>query len=417
MVSWLDAKDAECGGAGRATGVPLRVETCDMDGVAVRGVTAGKQADANQSLLSVPFAWTVDETTARNAYPRNAPWPVGFAAFLLRERAKGRESRWATYLDTIHPSIEDVGSVLADPKTAADALKHDFPHAATAVLELDALVRDAAAMDKTYDEDAWRWAIASVLSRTLRTKGGARLMIPAVDMLNHGGAAKNIALARERRDGEGNDVIHVVATRNIDEGEQLLFTYGDTRANDDFFLYYGFFVPGVGHDLVRLWDDVGACAAWAGLDARTAQAAAASAPGAQPEEGDAVPRVPMLPLSALQAGTPERVQAPFRLHDDVALGGRGDRVPLAEEVLARADGFVDTRAIAVLMAASGGTSTLPPEAAINAVARAIAARCEELLAACLDEREHGAGGGIAAGYRREKKAVLARLRDGMGCVR
>ena len=67
MVRWLDAKDAECGGAGRATGVPLRVETCDMDGVAVRGVTAGKQADANQSLLSVPFAWTVDETTARNA--------------------------------------------------------------------------------------------------------------------------------------------------------------------------------------------------------------------------------------------------------------------------------------------------------------------------------------------------------------
>jgi len=410
---WLNDADERHKGLGRAFGVPLAVEDCAMGDATVRGVTAQADAAANTSLLSVPFAATIDEAGARAAYGPggdSVPWPVAFAHFLLVDRARGRQSEWAPYVDTLHPQLEYVGSVLADAEGVATLLDDGLAYAARAVRELDELVYDAARRDTRFDADAWRWAIASVLSRTLRTRaGGARLMIPAVDMLNHGGAAKNIALAKERREGEGNDIIHVVATSSIAKGDQLLFTYGDTRANDDFFLYYGFLLPNASHDIARLWDDVHACAAWAeryfGASAVSAEAASC-ARGATPQVGDAVPRVPLLPLDAPPDMEVDRIQAPFRLHFDEAIGDAADVVPLADELLVRADACVDTRASAILSTAAGGNA--------HAVSGAIAARCDELLASLGDV--HGRPGTshlseLATSFRREKARVLSRVRD------
>ena len=55
-------------------------------------------------------------------------------------------------------------------------------------------------------------------------------------MLNHGGYLKNITvgLARAFWHGPEDGVAMVLALRDIKEGEQVLFSYGDDRSNDDF---------------------------------------------------------------------------------------------------------------------------------------------------------------------------------------
>ena len=61
-----------------------------------------------------------------------------------------------------------------------------------------------------------------------------------IDLLNHGGTAANVTLSLSRSNwaGAGDDSaslsVSVVTTRDVAAGEQLLWTYGNTRCNDDF---------------------------------------------------------------------------------------------------------------------------------------------------------------------------------------
>ncbi|EFJ44774.1 hypothetical protein VOLCADRAFT_94881 [Volvox carteri f. nagariensis] len=135
-------------------------------------------------------------------------------------------------------------------------------------------------------EGEFRWALSVVHSRTFANAApgggvGVRMLVPLVDMLNHGGdtaaqgslglvgpgggevATDNVRwdLLPPDRSSAGGWSMAVSATRDIHPGQELLLSYGE-RPNDDFFLHYGFVPRANPHDDAVLWPDLEAALEW-----------------------------------------------------------------------------------------------------------------------------------------------------------
>ncbi|KAI8467622.1 MAG: hypothetical protein J3K34DRAFT_429986 [Monoraphidium minutum] len=300
-------------------------------------------------------------------------------------------------------------------------------------------------------------ALHLVQSRTIRLAvTGCRVMIPAVDCLNHGGSAGacgTLALGSSSWAVGGERTINFVTTRDVAAGEQVLWTYGD-RSSEDFFAYHGFVLPGNPQEEVQLWGSVAELAAWfhkrysIGTPSALAWSLAKAEAGAQEAAQRAAqlaaiacasPRVPgtcsclvaplWLPgapergdfrdtrggaqlegwLAALKRAGPlvERRLAALRLH--LPEWGTADCAASPPELVACADGRCDVRIGAALV-----YLYVTSQSRVDYAAKLVSLRARQLLAGfptTADEDEDALGAGRVAGALREVVAFrLAKKR-------
>ncbi|GBF93348.1 hypothetical protein Rsub_06386 [Raphidocelis subcapitata] len=507
LAAWLEAA------GGRVTGLDLR--PCRMGAATVRGLVATAPARAGDALLSLPLPRALRDDAVPAAFP-GAPWAASMAAFLLAEAARGAASDWAPYIASLPGghllacgggAAESGGAGRSGSESGSGSGSasssgggSDWPAGTLALSDAEVAevqYAPAVAALQAYRQlarqsyEAWRdtgspiaaaggWerfalALHLVQSRTIRLAiTGCRVMIPAVDCLNHGGssgATGALALGGASWAPASERSICFVASRDVAAGEQVLWTYGD-RSNEDFFVYHAFVVDGQDnpHEEVQLWGGAAELAAWhaaeTGAGARAPAAAEAAAADAARRAvqagtiGCSSPHVPgtcswlLVPLGAgagggggggsgsesgggaledwlrgvkRGGGRVQRRLAPLRLHTP-EWGAAG--CPAApDELLACRDGRLDARAAAALIALSEAAAAPagPAGGAAAEAARMVRRRAAQLLAgfpttAEADEkllRDGTADGQPLTGlyrevvaYRLAKKRVLAELANG-----
>ncbi|KAF6256015.1 hypothetical protein COO60DRAFT_1659403 [Scenedesmus sp. NREL 46B-D3] len=231
-----------------------------MGAVTVRGLVALEDLPPSTPILSVPVSSTLRDDRAPEAYP-GAPWNANLAAQLLQERQKGSASTFWPYLATLPDSCcsplllqeHQLPEVQYGPAMAAIASYREAVRAAY----------DAGQPQFSWQD--WAWAVHMVQSRSIRLAiTGCKVMIPGVDLLNHGGAAANgqLALGKASWQLQGEPAVCFVTSRHIAAGQQVLWSYG-TRGNDDYFVYHGFALPDNPDEDVVLFEDVQQLLGWA----------------------------------------------------------------------------------------------------------------------------------------------------------
>lgn len=247
---------------------------------AERGIAAVQPIAAGQRLLALPLRLALTDYAgdpdAAAVGLEDAPWAVRLAAKLLREVQQGPASQWAPYLQVLPTSVPQLSE--------ADATASEYSPLVAALrlqrqLADDWFARLAREATGSATLDAFDWALSVVHSRTFGSaaKGGGvgvRMMVPLLDMLNHGGDEKagthlpHVATDSVRWDLVPPDQaasaqweVHLSATRDIEEGEEVLLSYGE-RHNDDFLVHYGFVPAGNPHDDVLLFPHLEAALEW-----------------------------------------------------------------------------------------------------------------------------------------------------------
>ncbi|KAG1666832.1 hypothetical protein FOA52_009456 [Chlamydomonas sp. UWO 241] len=360
MADWLRQRG---GGVDRVT-----LGDFDMGGFTVRGLVATETLPQGSALITVPLACTLRDDNVPEAYP-GAPWNVNMAAFLMEQRAAYEAdagSEWSPYIASLPAGVD---GPLTLTETEVDAIQ--YPQAVRAVRAYRAFARDAYEQWESHQQgqqggDSWDrfvWALHMVQSRTIRLAVlGCRAMIPAVDMLNHGGpsgAVGSLALGSASWQSGGERSVMFITNRVVEAGEQVLWSYG-ARCNDDFFVYHGFGLADNQDEDVVLFDTVQECAEWAahalapssgcGVHTLAAAGAAAATAAAAAWVGAtarcAAPQVPgtssslMVPartaLDALAASESAATSATAATFTTPTTAGCGEQGAAAAAALARA---------------------------------------------------------------------------------
>eukprot|EP00210_Caulerpa_lentillifera_P001505 g1443.t1 len=220
----------------------------------------------NETFLRIPMKIVIadhqdDEETNKLVY-KGAPYSVRLACKLLREKALAEESSWYPYIQSLPPRVS---CPLLD-FTSSDLLGLDYNDVVEQLESYKAMV------DKSWNKleleahgkatmDEYLWAMSIVHSRSFGTDGkrgplGIHMLVPLVDMFNHGGDFYQVLyrkqiikldsaewrLVRPELAQSGMWEMEVKASSSIEPNCEILMSYGE-RSNDDFFLYYGFIPP------------------------------------------------------------------------------------------------------------------------------------------------------------------------------
>jgi hypothetical protein len=279
FANWLVANGVQGVGTPESK-IALYLEASDERGVAaVQGISKGEQ------LARVPLHLAITDQPSDSEEPADGgersscgdenAWSVRLATKLVSMLQQGEECPWKPYLDVLPAHVptplvsfewEDVKSIAYSPGRLA------FDKALW-------LLSTGSSSTKSIDNESFEWAVSVVHSRTfglpcVTGKGvGIRMLVPLIDMLNHGedqlagppGQAGIVPTDNVRWDVVrrfNNESFMVLsATRDIAQGEELLLSYGE-RNNDDFFLHYGFIPPRNPHDDVTLFTNLEHATAW-----------------------------------------------------------------------------------------------------------------------------------------------------------
>ncbi|MEW5308892.1 MAG: hypothetical protein WDW38_000813 [Sanguina aurantia] len=250
-------------------------------------MTEPEDIPAGDVILVVPLRCALtdhpDDEESHHLMYEGAPWSVRLAAKLLRQSAAGPSSAWSHYLAVLPAQIPTPVTTYSWDQIKAIT----YPPAANALHSAGALVADAfshsseESLGGDCDQERLAWAMSVVHSRTFGSaarKGGVgvRMLVPLVDMLNHGGdeaqqhlSGAVVATDNVRWDLRGPGVsgegggwrMEVSATRDVREGAELLLSYGE-RPNDDFFIHYGFVPRANPHDEVVVFEDLEEALDW-----------------------------------------------------------------------------------------------------------------------------------------------------------
>mmetsp|Transcript_40319 Transcript_40319/g.95819 ORF Transcript_40319/g.95819 Transcript_40319/m.95819 type:complete len:347 (+) Transcript_40319:75-1115(+) len=162
-----------------------------------RGLIAVKDIAEGEELVTVPLRIALtdhpeDEESNYLLY-QDAPWSVRLAAKILREKAKGSNSPWKSYIDVLPTTI-------LSPLTNfswEEMLEVQYEPAKNSIFEAHWLAaesykRCSSAAISGATESEFRWALSVVHSRTFGTAAktggvGVRLLVPVIDMINHAG--------------------------------------------------------------------------------------------------------------------------------------------------------------------------------------------------------------------------------------
>uniref|UniRef100_A0A7S0QT59 Rubisco LSMT substrate-binding domain-containing protein n=1 Tax=Pyramimonas obovata TaxID=1411642 RepID=A0A7S0QT59_9CHLO len=249
----------------------------DMGGESIRGLAATKDLQPKDVLMSVPIYCTIVAEEIAQPFD-GASWGASLAAKVFQEQARGEESPFYAYLQTLPPSATT--TVLAQPHELAEV---QYEPMAARIQDLTLRFQHDFDQCPPFALEGASWVdfvnvLATIYSRTFRING-RRYLIPAVDQLNHTVGEHQA----EWRLDEAEGVINVVATAPVPSGGQLFASYGH-RSNDDFLLFYGFVPAKNPADDVEVFNTVDAAVEWAvdrfAPDDPTAARAAAAAAAA-----------------------------------------------------------------------------------------------------------------------------------------
>ena len=144
--------------------------------------------------------------------------------------------------------VEIIAARLDDDEARRDAT--------TFAEQIETSFQEEKTLDDALSEDEWRWAVSLVHSRTFRIENERgdrpprRAMVPVADLINHTSAPSEVNADWSLEDGE----FTVRATRDVKEGDELLFSYGD-QSDRHFALFYGFIPKRNDFNRVKLFEN------------------------------------------------------------------------------------------------------------------------------------------------------------------
>ena len=222
--------DCAAGGRGLVSGAPLR------RGAVVLALPAGAllSAAAARAALGADVAAAVDE----GAWTEH----VLVMLLLLRERARGRASRWARWLRLLPAAFDNLASwsdAELRPLHGCDCYWQAVAaREEVAALHRSVAARVGAAAAGTLAE--WRWAYGAVATRAIalpaalgELDAGALVIVPVLDMANHAAAAQ-LELTVDAASGE----LRATTLAAVGAGTQLFLSYGSLDA-EALLLSYG----------------------------------------------------------------------------------------------------------------------------------------------------------------------------------
>eukprot|EP00775_Hariotina_reticulata_P012242 gene12242-biopygen14138 len=367
-----------------------------MEGVVVRGLVAQKELPSGTPVLSVPISHTLRDDKVSPAYS-GAPWNASLAAYLLSERSKGSNSSMWPYLCTLPADCS--GSPLLLPADMVPEVQ--YPPAVVALQAFQKFARESyeqwkeqqqqQQQQQQYSWSDWCWALHMVQSRSIRLAiTGCKVMIPGIDLLNHGGSAANgqLVLSRASWQVEGEPAICFVTTRSIAAGEQQLVCWAVQHLPSLHTLQ-----SQVQPDkLASLADEV-ADRAMQGASARCSSAAIPGTSSSLLMEQDCLPqqlqqqdgqgRRVEAAMAALRGSVLQRRLASFRLHRSD--WGTGSCPSSAPELVLKRDGCIDVRVPIVLaalqdqVAEHSVNSSISNGTTADLLKQLLNARCQQLL--------------------------------------
>ena len=233
-------------------------ESADMG----RGIFATKSVVQDDLVLSVPLTMCMCRKTAlqdkskrvRKAYNALRDDEDLVALFILREKAKGSNSRFEPYLSVLPKRVpltmffsDSELKALQSPKRVSEAkkrerqLKKRFKNVQP---QLGALFKDIPEDKKLNKFEHYAWAVAIVGSRALSMMG-TKYLVPFADMFNyaphHEERAANNGAEFLRYHKVQNGKFNVYADRACRAGAQLVEDYGD-NSNTLYINHHGFVV-------------------------------------------------------------------------------------------------------------------------------------------------------------------------------
>jgi hypothetical protein len=289
FVQWLQANGAE--GLGHDDSKLALYEGDNNE----RGIACVKPIKNKEQLVKLPLYLSIadhpdDEDISLYfppSLPTSPPWNVRLASKLLRLRAQGQDCPFFPYLRVLPITVPRASEAL--PWDATSEI--EYQPALDALFNASWIESDGWQYLKQIDpeigvcggadREEWAWALSVVHSRTFGAAGtgggiNVRLMVPFIDMLNHGGDVftsphgQSSSLSSEPSDSVRWDVVKKLsgdwimvlsATRDISPGEEVLLSYGE-KENDDFFVHYGFCPCRNPHDRYGLFDSLSQAVDW-----------------------------------------------------------------------------------------------------------------------------------------------------------
>ena len=254
-----------------------------------RGLYATSRVKAGEPVLAVPFELCLVCVAEAGDESITSPWDAPhrdakdtmLARKLLYALGKGaaipddaavtpvQQAFWQEWQEMLPP----MGS-LSHPVTLLEAALedlHDGRLAKAALLQqgrVDAVLADVA--QASTDERRWAVALSSSRPFTIplahddeRRAQALAAFVPFVDMANHDADANCVVEGRGSGGGVGGgvsggavpafDVVGLVASRDLDAGEEILISYFDAEPNSHIFSRFGFVVAeGNRHDRLGL---------------------------------------------------------------------------------------------------------------------------------------------------------------------
>ena len=352
-----------------------------------------------------------------------ALWSMQLGVALCAARRQGSDSRWHAYTEQLPQKLS---SALA-PWSGDSAALTAWPPTAQRVAGMRATLRrlHAASAPAALELDELCWATAIAASRAYRVRPGvgadAARLLPVIDLANYDTTKRATAEVGNAPAGHAPQSVALLATADLAAGTAVTVDYGRGRPldNERLLLEYGFTLPALEHDTLRL--PLGAISAGLAHVAGTSGTSDGESDGESDGggggsggdgDGDAegtLSEEEMAELGALQAA---------------ALGRLGDVEEHGLRFLGGGAPDERTRAVARALCArkpaelaEATTAATPPPAALEdratAVLRAVAAcalsEMGEAGGVGEDEGEEEGGFEAAArGYCEERRAILRR---------
>ena len=251
-----------------AVGASARVR-CGENADGVRGLLATKNIASGERVLAVavPERALVDDPS-----DSTRTWSRQLARRVVETRRdaggtggddddEAREEFMRAYAMTLPAFGAPAIGLANDPKCVeiiAAGLDDDEARrdATTFAEQIETSFQEEKTLDDALSEDEWRWAVSLVHSRTFRIENERddgpprRAMVPAADLINHTSAPSEVNADWSLEDGE----FTVRATRDVKEGDELLFSYGD-QSDRYFALFYGFIPKRNDFNRVKLFEN------------------------------------------------------------------------------------------------------------------------------------------------------------------
>ncbi|GMH33156.1 hypothetical protein BSKO_00990 [Bryopsis sp. KO-2023] len=382
-----------------------------------RGVASLAPIAKDELVVRLPLRLAIvdvtDDLDDGVEFYEGAPWSVRLACKLLRLKSEGFQCPWYPYLQSLPDLVPGILSTFQwedmqaiEYQELKDKVNFDI------WLVMDSWQRLSADAHGGASRDEYDWAMSIVHSRCFGVVGkkggvGAHMLLPYVDMMNHGGDCTDGLLSgnAEAMDNVRWDVeaspdspstatdLCVYACRDIQKGEEILLSYGE-RNNDDFLLHYGFVPPRNPRDDVILFPGLEEAIEWYCQ--------------AFPMEGDQS-EIDALKESALKAGEAEDVTPKNPMLSTKSAEALKEE---AKKISLMAGGFVDGRLLAAFGKLGEKTEVSPRSG--------VAERCWEMLDASRpllqDLEDLVADGEDFEGYLQFYTSAIERYGEALGRV-